>query len=223
MALVKCSGDFRQRVSDMIDNMRRKEFNEFSLSDRFTIPHDDPRILKWAFGEYVDLFKQCPPNWFSKKGEVSLRTRGYVPLDMGEGRTESVNISMLVQPIPSATGPENFLYPADEQYRPIIHYATYEDMVADWPEMTGWRETKIAQINCINKWNKIKADVLAFFETFPSVNAALKHTPAMAMYMHPDDVERVETKKEKPKPQEVTPAVDVDALVGAVAAHRMGV
>ena len=220
MALVKFSKDCKERTREIIDRMRRNEHERLPYIETIYIDPADPRVAPLVFGEHAHLLPHLPKQWLQQRERIIIKFKTRVLLDAGDGKTNSVEPTFILR---SNVPDKGFTCPPTDTYNCTRTYDTLEEMIAVWPEFSEWKANVEARVACTAKWNKIRDDVIKFFEAFPSVNAALKHTPAMMMYLDPEDVARMERKVERSRPQDAAPAVDVGALVGAAVGHRLGV
>lgn len=210
MATVKFSEKLRVEVRDITDRMRIAEIGKHAKKSDIHIVNDDPRVLDFAFGEHTNLWGVVPESWLVRKEYIILRAHN-VPADDGTKHSLSCRIF-------PATG--HFLFPAHHGYIPEI---VMHGGVGPWVEFANEANTSAAHRDISDKWNHIQQEVVSFFRSFPTVNAAIKHAPSMAMYLPQDVINRMEEKVERSKPTAPTISVDVGTLVGAAAVHRLGV
>lgn len=210
MATVKFSEKLSKEVRDKIKRMCDDEHNRHPDDTTVAIHYDDPRILAFALGKHINLWGTIPTSWLVQKNRVELRFTD-VPADDGTLQ----QFTCYVYPFRG-----HFLFPCNSDYAPAIRL---KGSVGPWVEFAHLPNVFAAKRDITNKWKAVSDQVCKFFNSFPSVNSAVKHTPSMMMYLPQDAIDRLNAKVERTKPTTPTLNVDVDSLVGAAVGHRLGV
>lgn len=210
MATVKFSEKLSKEVRNKIERMCGDELNRHPVDTTVAIHYDDPRILAFALGEHTNLWGTIPTNWLVQKNRVMLRFTD-VPADDGTLQ----HFTCYVSPFSG-----HFLFPCNSDYTPEIRLM---GSVGPWVEFAHLPNVLAAKRDITNKWRVVSDQVCRFFNSFPSVNSAVKHTPSMMMYLPQDAIDRLNEKVERTKPTTPTLNVDVDSLVGAAVGYRLGV
>lgn len=209
MATVKFSEKLSKEVRDKIKRMCDDEHNRHPDDTTVAIHYDDPRILAFALGKHINLWGTIPTSWLVQKNRVGLRFTD-VPADDGTLQ----QFTCYVYPFRG-----HFLFPCNSDYAPAIRL---KGSVGPWVEFAHLPNVFAAKRDITNKWKAVSDQVCKFFNSFPSVNSAVKHTPSMMMYLPQDAIDRLNEKVERTKPTTPTLNVDVDSLVGAAVGHRLG-
>jgi hypothetical protein len=72
------------------------------------------------------------------------------------------------------------------------------------------------------RWEKIKTDIDEFLDKCKSLNEAVKLFPGVRMYIHSEDIERLERKLERPTQRaKIVEDVDTEGLTAAAIAAKL--
>lgn len=211
VATVKFSGKLSNEIRNKIKRMCDDELDRHPVDTTLAIHYDDPRILAFALGAHTNLWGAIPTEWLVQKDRVMLRFID-VPADDGTLHRFTCRVSPF-------SG--HFLFPRNSDYTPTLKL---EGTLGPWVEFTDLPNILATRRDITEKWNRVADHVQAFFQSFPSINAAIKHTPSMMLYLPQDAIDRLNEKVERTRPTAPTlnVDVDVDSLVGAAVSHRLG-
>jgi hypothetical protein len=103
------------------------------------------------------------------------------------------------------------------------------DQVRAFPEETPGRAELLQRWDdavvekAVNaRWEKIKDDIDEFLQKCKSLNEAVKLFPGVRMYIHRDDIERLERKLERPTQRaKIVESYDTEGLTAAAIAAKL--
>ena len=209
MATVKLTSALGEHIRTHLNTMRNRAVNEVRSIPQPHLQWDDPRVLSAVFGaDHVAAVRSLPTDFFHRRDSLPLEVYS---------SSRRVSTRVHAAALPNTKTPVGFILPYNRQY-PTIRVD--EAALGEWPELEGIFEIADARSEFDSRWADTQRSVFAFFQSFPSINAAIKHTPAMAMYLPSETIRKMEEKVERKKgPVEVD--VDVGSLVAVATIHRM--
>jgi hypothetical protein len=219
MATVGITKELRNRVKTKINGMRRAERNSDVPNIDTTIAADASQLFNiGCWGEkYVHLIAQIPKDWLGKTDESTVCIKG--TLDDGREMTTGVRFKGM-----------NSAYarPKDSYYNKTDSELTI-DYVRSLPEETlgraellkRWDESIIA-LDIDARWAKVETDIDEFLDKCKSLNEAVKLFPGVRMYIHSEDIERLDRKLERPTQRaKIVENVDTEGLTAAAIAAKL--
>jgi hypothetical protein len=219
MATVGITKELRDRTKNVIEKMRMAE----RASDLPEIDKNysiDASMLYnigcWG-ADHVYLLESIPKDWLTKSPDASIIIHGWT--DEGRSLKTSVRFNNMA-----------FAYqrPKDNYYnRPDSELAV--DQVRAFPEETPGRaellqrwDDALIEMALNARWEKIKDDIDEFLQKCKSLNEAVKLFPGVRMYIHRDDIERLERKLERPTQRaKIVEDVDTEGLTAAAIAAKL--
>jgi hypothetical protein len=219
MATVGISKDLINRVESKIMGMRKAE----RASD---LPNIDKNysidasklynIGNWGV-DHVHLLESIPKDWLTKSPEANITIHGWTD--------EAVQLKASVR----FTG-MTFAYqrPRDNYYNRQESELTL-DQVRAFPEETPGRaellqrwDDAVIEKAIIARWEKVSTDITEFLGKCKSLNEAVKLFPGVRMYIHWEDLERLDRKVERPTQRaKIVEAVDTEGLTAAAIAAKL--
>jgi len=218
MATVGVTKELRDRVSAVIRNMESREIK----SD---VPHYEKRYdidatYLYHYGcwgkEYMHLVNEMPHEWLTSVNEAPITVVGR--LDDGTRLSTGVGF----------TGMKAFRRPADGYYNKGNSEINLEDLRA-MPEVVAGRaellqrwdeEIQVSQIK--ERWKKIRNDIDEFLEKCKTLNEAVKLFPGVRLYIHADDLERLDRKVERmSQRKKIVESMATDELTAAAIASKL--
>lgn len=218
MATVGITKDLRNRTKGVIENMRRAERrNDLPEIDN-NITVDASYIFNLAGwgAENIHLLTQIPKDWLYKTEEASMKLQGSV-----EGNVLTTEVRF--------KGLNSAYYRPNESYYGRATPGITIDQVRALPEETigraellkRWEDTLVAA-DMDARWEKIKTDIDEFLDKCKSLNEAVKLFPGVRMYIHREDIERLERKLERPTQRaKIIEDVDTERLTAAAIAAKL--
>jgi hypothetical protein len=219
MATVGISKDLINRVEAKIMGMRKAE----RASDLPNIDKNysiDASMLynigNWGV-DHVHLLNMIPKDWLTKSPEANITIHGWTD--------EAVQLKASVR----FTG-MTFAYqrPRDNYYNRQESELTLAE-VRSFPEETPGRaellqrwEDAVIEKAIIARWEKVNTDITEFLGKCKSLNEAVKLFPGVRMYIHYEDLERLDRKAERPTQRaKIVEEVDTEGLTAAAIAAKL--
>lgn len=210
MAYVGISSKLLERVVDKIKSMERAELKTLGDQPKIVLAYDSPFVSNLLWGEHINLRTQTPDEWCSKVD----RFDGRVVFKDSQGMIVS-KVAVGV----TLTGGEAKTTPKHSYYGSVYEIPETAFEIAD--TVKHMRSTMEVEA----RWKTVKDKVTGFLEECKSLNEAMKLWPDLRLYIRNDDLERLETKKEKSVREsyalDMLKDMDVDSLVGAAVIARM--
>lgn len=220
MATVNITKEFKERVEQRIRGMHRKEL-EAELPNLNKTHQVDASYL-YHYGcwgkDHMHLVHEIPKDWLGKISDANVSIRGTID---GDKKTScSIRFS----------GMNAYTRPKDSYYSKSDSDIAYDDLVAMPDTVLGraealaaWEENK--QVVAIKaKWDKVERDILEFLGKCKTLNEAVRLFPGVRMYVHRDDLERLDRKVERfSERKKIVQEMATDELTAAaIAAKLMG-
>ena len=219
MATVGISKDLINRVEAKIEGMRKAE----RASDLPNIDKNysiDASMLYntgcWG-AQHVHLLNLIPKDWLTESHDASIVIAGWTD--------DAVSLSTSVR----FTG-MTFAYqrPADGYYNRHQSELTLDEVRAFPEEAPGraellqrWDDAVIEKA-IDARWNKVKTDITEFLNKCKSLNEAVKLFPGVRMYIHYEDLQRLDKKIERPTQRaKIVEEVDTEGLTAAAIAAKL--
>jgi hypothetical protein len=218
MATVGITKELRDRVGSVIRNMERREIKS-DVPDYEQNYNVDATYL-YHYGcwgkEYMHLVHDIPHDWLAKVTESRISLRG----SLDDGRILSTNVHF--------TGLNAFQRPSDSYYSKGSSVVNLEDLRA-MPEVVAGRAELLkrwdeaVQVHYINeRWAKILNDIDEFLDKCKTLNEAVKLFPGVRLYIHADDLERLDRKVERASQRrKIVEELAVDELTAAAIASKL--
>lgn len=219
MATVGISKDLINRVENKINKMRMAERASDlpNIDKNYSI--DASRLYNigcWG-AEHVHLKDLIPKDWLGKAPEATITIAGWTD--------EAVVLKASVR----FTG-MTFAYhrPKDSYYAKSDSELTLDELRA-FPEDTPGRAELLQRWDdavvekAINaRWDKVRTDITEFLGKCKSLNEAVKLFPGVRMYIHYEDLERLDRKIERPTQRaKIVEEVDTEGLTAAAIAAKL--
>jgi hypothetical protein len=219
MATVGISKDLINRVENKINGMRKAE----RASDLPNIDKNysiDASMLYnigcWGADD-VHLVNLIPKDWLTESHDASIVIAGWTD--------DAVSLSTSVR----FTGMRSaYQRPSSSYYNKHTSELTL-DQVRAFPEETPGRaellqrwDDAVIELAINNRWAKVKTDITEFLGKCKSLNEAVKLFPGVRMYIHYEDLERLDRKAERPTQRaKIVEAVDTEGLTAAAIAAKL--
>jgi hypothetical protein len=226
MATVGITKELIDRVRNKISSMRRGEIAtdlpEFERGSSI----DAQRIVTecvWS-EKHMHLATLIPPEWMTKIASADIKITGSAMFEDGDrtcGYEHETSIRF--------EGLTNcFARPADGYWNRSAGSITI-DAIKSMPEDTPGRaecikrwEDSLTARDITARWNKIDSDIFEFLRKCKSLNEAVKLFPAIKMYLHVDDIARLERKVERlSQRKKIVDDIPVDEITAAAMAAKL--
>lgn len=219
MATVYITKELISRVSSKISGMRRSERSA-------DLPNFDKNILVdashlfnigcWGV-QHVHLINQIPKEWLSRVDDSNITIKGM--LDDGRHLATSARFNGMKS---AYCRPRDSYYAKSDSELTVDYIRSLpEDTVGRAELLQRWDEAAIA-MDIDSKWEKVEKDILEFLKKCKSLNEAVKLFPNVTMYIHAEDMERLNRKVERQSQRKAIVAeVDTDGLTAAAIAAKL--
>jgi len=219
MATVGITKELINRVETKINGMRKAErTNDLPDIDK-SYSIDASKIYNigcWG-ADHVHLIESIPKDWLTKSSDASITIHGWTD--------EAVQLKTSVR----FTG-MMFAYqrPRDNYYNRADSELTL-DQVRAFPEETPGRaellqrwDDAVIEKAIDARWNKVKTDITEFLNKCKTLNEAVKLFPGVRMYIHYEDIQRLERKLERPTQRaKIVADMDTEGLTAAAIAAKL--
>jgi hypothetical protein len=219
MATVYITQELINRVKTRINGMRRAERN----SD---VPNIDKNALVDAsqlfnigcWGEkYVHLVSQIPKDWLAKMDDATISVKGV----LDDGRHMSTGVRFNGMKSAYARPKDSYYAKTDSELTLDFVRALPEETVGRAELLQRWEESIIA-LDIDARWEKVETNIVEFLKKCKSLNEAVKLFPNVTMYLHYEDMERLNRKIERQSQRKaIVEAVDTEGLTAAAIAAKL--
>jgi hypothetical protein len=219
MATVGITKELRDRTKNVIEMMRRAE----RASD---LPEIDKNVNVDAsylfnmgcWGEkYVHLVNQIPKDWLSKISDANIHITG----TLDDGRNLNTNVRFNNMKSAYARPKDNYYAKSDSELT-IEYVLSLPEETAGRAELLKRWEDSIIAMGIDARWGKNKTHIYEFHQKCKSLNEAVKLFPTARMYIHHEDLERLDRKVERPSQRKaIVLDVDTDGLTAAAIAAKL--
>jgi hypothetical protein len=221
MATVYVTKELKDRVRNNINTMRVAEissdlpgYNRTHLIDASHIYH----LGCWG-KEHMHLINAIPKDWLACN--ESVNTNVAARLEDGLGREFVFSIGF--------QNKDSFYNrPSTDYWNRTQSNVTLEEVIA-LPEETPGRaeilqryEDEKVLIGINNRWETVQSNIMQFLDKCKSLNEAVKLFPTITMYLHHDDISRLNRKVERTAQRRAIVAeVDVEGITAAAIAAKL--
>lgn len=220
MATVYITAELKSRTKQVIDKMRRQEIaNDVPGFDttKQVVATELYHLGCWG-KDHVHLINMIPKEWLRVDKAASITITGTD--ENGRDITFSQGFEA---PTPVFYGRPSHDYwnRADSKLSMAFIHDMPEETVGRKEILERWdNETTVRAINA--RWQKVETDIIEFFDKCKSLNEAVKLFPTARMYIHRDDIERLDRKVERPSQRKaIVLDVDTDGLTAAAIAAKL--
>jgi hypothetical protein len=219
MATVGITKELRDRTKNVIELMCKAERTSDlpEIDKNYSIDASMLYNIGCWGADHVHLLESIPKDWLTKSTDANIVIYGCT--DEGVSLKTSVRFNNMT-----------FVYqrPKDNYYnRPDSELTV--DQVRAFPEETPGRAELLQRWGdaliemAINaRWEKIKVDIDEFLQKCKSLNEAVKLFPGVRMYIHYEDIQRLERKLERPTQRaKIVESYDTEGLTAAAIAAKL--
>jgi hypothetical protein len=219
VATVYITKEVITRVKTKINAMRMSERNS-----------DVPNIDKNAFVDashlfnigcwgqnYVHLVNQIPKDWLSKLDDATISIKG----ELDDGRQLSTGVRFNGTKSAYARPKDSYYAKTDSELTIDYVRALPEGALGRAELLQRWEESIIA-LDIDTRWAKIETEITEFLGKCKSLNEAVKLFPNVTMYIHSEDMERLNRKIERVSQRKaIVEEVDTEGLTAAAIAAKL--
>lgn len=221
MAYVAITNELINRVEGTIKAMRNTEVHATcpELNKDYQIDASHIYNLSVWGSEHLHLMADIPRDWLAKM------ENNYVNV-VGEMRIEDLTLNIKKQV--RFNGMTTAYARPSKDYWNRTSGEIHIDALRALPDFIPGRDECIerfmdacteAEIDA--KWKKVTKDITEFLKKCKSLNEAIKLLPNLRMYLHREDIERLERKIERAPRKELAADLDVGGITAAAVAARL--
>lgn len=222
MAYVAITKELINRVEGTIKAMRNTEVHATCphLNKDYAIDASHIYNLSVWGPEHVHLMADIPKEWMAKQDTAYINI-------VGDHYADGEFVSVVKKQVRFNGMSMAYARPSPDYWNRTsgeIHI----DAIRALHELTPGRTECIerfmdacteAEIDA--KWKKVTKDITEFLNKCKSLNEAIKLLPNLRMYLHREDIERLERKIERAPRKELTEGVDAEGMTAAAVAARL--
>lgn len=217
MATVFVTKDLRSRVHNRIGNMRDRELQTLCPKIGTNISLDASYLFNLAsWGkEHYHLLRLTPKDWLYAPENVSL----YILDDATKQKCRMRFVGVTdARPRPS-----NNRYSYDESTIRIEDLRALPEETVGRTEALEYWDSFIEHCDITQRWEKIRTDVDNFLQKCKSVNEGVKLFPNIRMYLHSEDIERLDKPvvRKASERQDIVADLDVSELTAAAMSAKL--
>lgn len=220
MATVYITQELKNRTTSMISKMCDQEINN-------DVPgYNSPKTVEatelfhlgcWG-KQHTHLINVIPKDWLRVERSCSINVKGEDEYGVEVGFSQGFEAGSHVF----------YSRPSTDYWNRSECKLSLNDVRA-MPEDTPGRaeilqrwEDELTVRSIKERWSKIATDVTEFLDKCKSLNEAVKLFPTVRMYIHRDDLERLDRKVERPSQRKkLVEEVDTDGLTAAAIAAKL--
>jgi hypothetical protein len=219
MATVGITKELRDRTKNVIEKMRVAE----RASDLPEIDKSysiDASMLYnigcWGADD-VYLLESIPKDWLTKSSDASITIHGWT--DEGRSLKTSVRFDNMTF---AYQRPKDYYYNRPDSDLTVDQVRAFPEEIPGRAELLQRWDDALIEMAINARWEKIKVDIDEFLQKCKSLNEAVKLFPGVRMYIHRDDIERLERKLERPTQRaKIVEDVDTEGLTAAAIAAKL--
>jgi hypothetical protein len=219
MATVGITKELINRVKTKINGMRRAERNSDVPDIEKTITVDASQLYNtgcWG-AQHVHLLNTIPKDWLSRMEDATVSIKG----ELDDGRNLSTSVRFNGMKSAYARPRDSYYNRTDSELTIEYVRSLPEETVGRAELLQRWDESIIA-LDIDTRWAKVETDITEFLNKCKSLNEAVKLFPGVRMYIHYEDIERLERKLERPTQRaKIVEDVDTEGLTAAAIAAKL--
>jgi hypothetical protein len=219
MATVGITKELITRVKSQINSMRKAERNSDVPNIDKNITLDASQLFNiGCWGEqHVYLVNQIPKEWLGKISDGNIHIKG----ELDDGRNLSTTIRFNGMDSAYSRPKDGYYNRADSELTIEYVRSLPEETVGRAELLQRWDESIVA-LDIDARWAKVETDITEFLGKCKSLNEAVKLFPGVRMYIHREDIERLERKLERPTQRaKIVEDVDTEGLTAAAIAAKL--
>ncbi|WP_396190075.1 hypothetical protein [Flavobacterium sp.] len=223
MATVYVTKELKDRVRNNINTMRVAEINsDLPGYDREHLINASHIYHLGCWGkEHMHLLNVIPKDWLACN--ESVNTNVTAPHIDANGK-----IGELVFSVKFRSKDSFYSRPSDNYWNHVKSNVTLEEVTA-LPEDTPGRaevlqryEDEKVLIGINSRWETVHNNIMEFLDKCKSLNEAVKLFPTITMYLHQDDISRLNRKVERTAQRKaIVLDVDVEGITAAAIAAKL--
>lgn len=219
MATVYITHELINRVKQKISSMARAE----RISDLPKIDMNYPVDASHLFNvgcwgaDHVHLVNQIPKDWLAKQESASINVR--CALEDGRILLSSVRFTGLSS---AYARPKDSYYAKTDSELSLEYVRSLPEETVGRHELLQRWDDSVVELSIKGKWEKVESDVVDFLRKCKSLNEAVKLFAGVRMYLHYEDIERLDRKIERAAQRKaIVESVDTDGLTAAAIAAKL--
>lgn len=219
MATVYITKELITRVQSVIDKMRRAERSADlpNLDKNFAVDASQLYNIGCWGAEHVHLKDVIPKDWMQAVTEADVSVRG--TLEDGSEIKTSVRFTGLTMSYQRPS--KDYWNKSNSELALEQLRAMPEDMLGRSELLARWDDA-VLEFALNARWKKVSDDISAFLKKCKSLNEAVKLFPNVTMYIHSEDMERLNRKVERQSQRKaIVESYDTEGLTAAAIAAKL--
>jgi hypothetical protein len=219
MATVGITKELINRVKTQINVMRRAERNSDVPNIDKNITVDASMLFNigcWS-EKHVHLINQIPKDWLARVEDGTVSING----TLDDGRNLSTGVRFNGMKDAYSRPRDSYYSKSDSELSIAFVRSLPEETLGRAELLQRWDESIIA-LGIDTRWAKVEEDITEFLGKCKSLNEAVKLFPGVRMYIHREDIERLDRKLERPTQRaKIVENVDTEGLTAAAIAAKL--
>lgn len=219
MATVGITKELINRVKTKINGMRKAERNSDvpDIDKNITIDASQLYNIGCWGAQHVHLLNMIPKEWLSRMEDATVSIKG----TLDDGRSLSTSVRFSAMKSAYARPRDNYYNRTDSELTIEYVRSLPEETVGRAELLQRWDESIIA-LDIDTRWAKVETDITEFLGKCKTLNEAVKLFPGVRMYIHYEDIERLERKLERPTQRaKIVADMDTEGLTAAAIAAKL--
>lgn len=220
MATVYITQELKQRTKDVINKMCKREISSDVPNYDATQQVEATQLYHmgcWG-KDNMHLLNVIPKDWLRVETTATIRVTG----QDDNGNEISFGQSFESKSRAFYGRPSTDYWNRAECMLTIAQIREMPEETLGRAELLRRWENEIVVRDIKARWSKVSDDITGFLDKCKSLNEAVKLFPTIRMYLHGDDIERLDRKVERPSQRKkLVEDVDTDGLTAAAIAAKL--
>lgn len=219
MATVYITKELIARVKQKINAMRRSERGADlpNIDKNYSVDASQLYNIGCWGAEHVYLLNMIPKDWLSETTDGNITINGL--LENGATLGTSVRFTGMKS---AYQRPKDGYYNRHDSELSLEYVRSLPEETMGRAELLQRWEDAVIELDINSKWHKVEEDIAEFLKKCKSLNEAVKLFPNVTMYIHSEDMERLNRKVERVSQRKaIVESYDTDGLTAAAIAAKL--
>lgn len=219
MATVYITKELITRVQQVIDKMRRAEraADLPNLDKNYSVNASQLYNIGCWGAQHVHLKDVIPKDWMQEVTDADVAVRG--TLEDGSEIKTSIRFGGMTAAYQRPS--KDYWNKSSSELTLVQLRALPEDMLGRRELLERWDEA-VMEFAINARWKKVSNDITEFLKKCKSLNEAVKLFPNVTMYLHHEDIERLNRKVERQSQRKaIVESYDTEGLTAAAIAAKL--
>lgn len=219
MATVYITKELITRVKQVIDKMRRAEraADLPNLDKNYSVNASQLYNIGCWGAQHVHLKDVIPKDWMQEVIDADVAVRG--TLEDGSEIKTSIRFGGMTSAYQRPS--KDYWNKSSSELTLVQLRALPEDMLGRRELLERWDDA-VMEFAINARWNKVSNDITEFLKKCKSLNEAVKLFPNVTMYIHSEDMERLNRKVERQSQRKlIVESYDTEGLTAAAIAAKL--